>query len=350
MRLDQGHVVGHGGLPSGSTTPAARPRRADRRPRRGRRQARREAGRRAVRLSIARHAGLHRRLLRDHDRADGLRPGHRRRPARPTSRSASPSALGLLGIGIGAVHWAKTLMPDEEVVEERHPLRATDEARERRRRRCSRRAARSRSIARRPLIKYTPRRRARPLRRCRSVLQVAGDLGPLPGDELSHDACGTARATAGSCATPSTTADQGRRRHASARSSTSCPRALRRHREAQHVLEEKAKAAVLLMRLEPGRPSRSPRPRDWGYDGHRRLLQDLHPRRVPGRPVRAADAPPALPVPPVDLRRDRRTARSSSARPSARCRSCRSPSTTRATSSPDATSTKPVGPSFWERG
>ena len=40
-------------------------------------------------------------------------------------------ALGLLGIGFGAVHWAKTLMPDEEVVEERHPLRATDESRDR---------------------------------------------------------------------------------------------------------------------------------------------------------------------------------------------------------------------------
>jgi ubiquinol-cytochrome c reductase iron-sulfur subunit len=33
-------------------------------------------------------------------------------------------ALGMLGIGFGAVHWAKTLMPDEEVVEERHPMRS----------------------------------------------------------------------------------------------------------------------------------------------------------------------------------------------------------------------------------
>ena len=43
-------------------------------------------------------------------------------------------ALGLLGIGFGAVHWAKTLMPDEEIVEERHPLRASDESRDRGRR------------------------------------------------------------------------------------------------------------------------------------------------------------------------------------------------------------------------
>lgn len=29
--------------------------------------------------------------------------------------------ISLLGIGLGAIHWAKTLMPDEEVVEQRHP-------------------------------------------------------------------------------------------------------------------------------------------------------------------------------------------------------------------------------------
>ena len=74
---------------------------------------------------------------------------------------------------------------------------------------------------------------------------------------------------------------------------------------------------------------------------HRRLLQDLHARRMPRRPVRAADAPPALPVPPVAVRRRRTTARSSSDRPSARSRSCRSPSTTRATSSRRATSPNP---------
>ena len=32
-------------------------------------------------------------------------------------------ALAMLGIGIGVVHWAKTLMPDHETVEERHEIR-----------------------------------------------------------------------------------------------------------------------------------------------------------------------------------------------------------------------------------
>ncbi len=39
-------------------------------------------------------------------------------------------ALSLFLIGAGAVHWAKTLMPDHEVVQERHELRSSDEDRQ----------------------------------------------------------------------------------------------------------------------------------------------------------------------------------------------------------------------------
>lgn len=38
-------------------------------------------------------------------------------------------ALALLAIGFGAVHWGKSLMYDVEQVDERHPIRGTDEAR-----------------------------------------------------------------------------------------------------------------------------------------------------------------------------------------------------------------------------
>src|SRR5665647_2341879 len=41
-----------------------------------------------------------------------------------------------------------------------------------------------------------------------------------------------------------------------------------------------------------------------GPRGHRRLLQDLHPRGLSGGPVRASDPPPAMSLPPVHLRRD----------------------------------------------
>ena len=50
--------------------------------------------------------------------------------------------------------------------------------------------------------------------------------------------------------------------------------------------------------------SRDAKQRRLGGRRDRRLLQDLHARRLPGRAVRAADPPPALPVPPVDVRRD----------------------------------------------
>ena len=77
-----------------------------------------------------------------------------------------------------------------------------------------------------------------------------------------------------------------------------------------------------------------------GLQRHRRVLQDLHPRRVSGRALRAAHAPPALPVPPVDLRRHAGLQGDLRPGQACRCRSCRSPSTTRATSSPPLRSRK----------
>ena len=70
----------------------------------------------------------------------------------------------------------------------------------------------------------------------------------------------------------------------------------------EHKLEEKAKAAVLLMRLKPERPARLGGPRGLELRRHRRLLQDLHARRLPGRALRAADPPPAVPLPPIAVR------------------------------------------------
>jgi len=39
------------------------------------------------------------------------------------------AAIGLLGVGIGAVNWAKSLMHGHELVEERHPTRGDEETR-----------------------------------------------------------------------------------------------------------------------------------------------------------------------------------------------------------------------------
>ena len=87
-----------------------------------------------------------------------------------------------------------------------------------------------------------------------------------------------------------------------------------------------------------------------GLRGHPVLLQDLHPRRLPGRPVRAADPPPALPVPPVDLRPGRR--RQGHLRPgrALAAAAARSPWTSEGYFVAQSDFTEPVGPSFWERG
>src|SRR5665647_2896347 len=86
--------------------------------------------------------------------------------------------LSLLCIGLGAVHWAKTLMPDTEVTEARHPQRSSDDARAEAVETIMAGVDAS-QLARRPLIKYMLGGAlglfALPL-----GLQLAGSPGPLP--------------------------------------------------------------------------------------------------------------------------------------------------------------------------
>jgi ubiquinol-cytochrome c reductase iron-sulfur subunit len=91
--------------------------------------------------------------------------------------------LSLLCIGLGAVHWAKTLMPDTEVAEDRHPQRSTDQARHDAVETIQAGGSAS-QLGRRPLIKYTLGGAlglfALPL-----LVPLIGGLGPLPKAELS---------------------------------------------------------------------------------------------------------------------------------------------------------------------
>ncbi|MDN6302831.1 MAG: hypothetical protein L0J57_07275 [Brachybacterium sp.] len=92
-------------------------------------------------------------------------------------------AVAMFFIGAAAVHWAKTLMPDEEMVEERHDIRSSDETRE---------AAtdiindglEESGITRRPLIvtAMVASLVALPI----AVLAPLATLGPLPGNKLHH--------------------------------------------------------------------------------------------------------------------------------------------------------------------
>lgn len=180
--------------------------------------------------------------------------------------------LSLLGIGLGAIHWAKTLMPDIEDVEMRHPMRSADTDRAKFGEILGDGGDKA-QLPRRPLIKYSLGG-ALGLFAVPLVVQLAGSLGPLdqPYRRLEH------------------TFWDGHEMDAEGNPVFDRPRLMRDPQNTpiradevtigsvvhiqpeglldleRHILEEKAKASVLLMRLDPA-DIKSEKARDWGYEG-----------------------------------------------------------------------------------
>ncbi len=166
--------------------------------------------------------------------------------------------FGLFGIGVGAVHWAKTLMPDNEVSEERHLTRGSDE----------KRAAaieiinlanQESGFSRRKLIRRTLYGALAlfPL----PGLIIFGDLGPNVNDKLRH--------TAWKPGTRLARDPNGRPIKASDVTIGSVyhvvPEGLM---PGEHgYLEEKAKAAVLLVRVDPSELIETEERASWSYQG-----------------------------------------------------------------------------------
>jgi len=170
-------------------------------------------------------------------------------------------SLALLAIGIGAVHWGKALMSDHEGVDERHPVRGTDEVRARAVE-IFQQANEESGFGRRTLIRNSliGALIAFPLP---AVVLFRG-LGPqdqdpvallnetlwTKGTRLALDPTGTpikaSDLTLGSSfhVIPEGLAEMGHGR-----------------------LEEKAKAAVLLMRLKPEDLQETPERASWSYQG-----------------------------------------------------------------------------------
>ena len=166
--------------------------------------------------------------------------------------------LGLFGIGIGAVHWAKTLMPDAEIAEERHQTRGSEEARARAVE-IIKLADSESGFSRRKLIR-------RSLYGALALFPIPaifffGDLGPNPKDTLRHTMwkAGT-RLTKDPSGLPIKASDVtlGSVFHV-------IPEGLSELEH--HKLEEKAKAAVLLVRLDPSELKESAERKSWSYDG-----------------------------------------------------------------------------------
>jgi ubiquinol-cytochrome c reductase iron-sulfur subunit len=168
-------------------------------------------------------------------------------------------ALGLLGVGIGAVHWAKALMSDAEIVEMRHGTRGTDETRAKaaevftlgnKESGFTRRALVRNSLI--GAIALTPI----------PAVVLFRDLAPdaEPNQLLRHTLWGeNVRLTRDPSGTPIKASEvtYGSAFHV-------IPETLIDHEE---YLEEKAKAAVLVMRLRPEDLKEADDKKDWSYDG-----------------------------------------------------------------------------------
>ncbi|WP_460510584.1 cytochrome bc1 complex Rieske iron-sulfur subunit [Frigoribacterium salinisoli] len=168
-------------------------------------------------------------------------------------------ALGLLSIGIGAVHWAKTLMPAREITEMRHSTRGSDETREKALEVFALGNQES-GFGRRTLI--------------RNSMIGALVAAPLPAVVLFRDLAPSAdpnsvlRHTLWERGMHLTLDPSGARIKASDVTFGSAfhviPESLN---ESEDLLEEKAKAAVLLMRLQPEDLNIPEGREDWQYDG-----------------------------------------------------------------------------------
>jgi len=257
VRLDQGHIEGTGGIPERFSDPGPAPhvrRLADLQERAARRAERQVAALFAISM-VATLIFLVAYFAIDLD-AYGFIPGIGQANLSNVVLGVS-LGLSLLCIGLGAVHWAKTLMSDTEVAEERHPQRSSD---------ASRREAvetimdggEAAQLPRRPLIKYTLGG-ALGLFALPFVVQLAGSLGPLPKAELSTTFWRKGmRLMRDPELTPIKATDVtiGSVFHV-------MPEGIEK---AEHFLEEKGKAAVILMRLDPDDITVA-KERDWGHDG-----------------------------------------------------------------------------------
>jgi ubiquinol-cytochrome c reductase iron-sulfur subunit len=177
--------------------------------------------------------------------------------------SALNPALGLtLGvalfcIGAGAVHWARTLMSDEEMVDERHPIAAPTEVREKVIA-DFKQGAKESALGRRKLIRNT-------MFGAVALVPLSGvvllrDLGPLPEDKLRHTIW-----KKGKLLVNENTNEPLRPEDIAVGSLTFAkPEGL--EEDDEEFQKEIAKAALMIVRLEPD-DIKDKRELDWSHEG-----------------------------------------------------------------------------------
>jgi ubiquinol-cytochrome c reductase iron-sulfur subunit len=165
--------------------------------------------------------------------------------------------IALFCIGAGAVHWARTLMSDHELVDERHAVSAEPDVRAKVMEDFAEGAKES-ALGRRPLIRRT-------MFGALTLLPLSGvvllrDLGPLPEDKLEHTLW-----SKGKLLVNENTHEPLRPEDISVGSLTfAWPEGL--EEEDEEFQKEIAKAALMLVRLEPG-DIKDKRELDWSHEG-----------------------------------------------------------------------------------
>lgn len=166
-------------------------------------------------------------------------------------------AISLFFIGMGAIHWAKTLMPDQEVVMQRHEFKSTDQDRKEFVQTVKDGVQES-GIGRRSLIKRTLG--AAVGLSALSPILLLRDLGPLPGNDLKE--------TSWKAGTYLVTDPGDRRIRASDLEVGAVAQVLPETSDPEHrKLNDIAKDAVLLIRLRPNEFNLDAERLSWTHEG-----------------------------------------------------------------------------------
>jgi len=165
--------------------------------------------------------------------------------------------LALFAIGAGAVHWARTLMSDVEIADERHPIEASPEVKAKVMADFAQGAKES-ALGRRKLIRNTMFGALAlfPL----SGVMLLRDLGPLPGTKLRHTLWSKGKLLVNmNTNLPLRPSDV-----AVGSLTFAKPEGLEEHDE--DFQTEIAKAALLIVRLQPDN-IKDKQELDWSYQG-----------------------------------------------------------------------------------
>jgi ubiquinol-cytochrome c reductase iron-sulfur subunit len=175
--------------------------------------------------------------------------------------------LALLFIGIGAIQWARKLMSDVEISEPRHPARSSDEDRDIAVSALNQGIADS-AIGRRPLIRNSLLGALGALGL--PAIIVLRDLGPLPGDSLEHTVWRKGMRVVNDVSGTPIKAEQmeiGQLVNAEPGIFFEVDEEGEPVVEGVELQQEKAKAAVILVKMRPEDITPAPGRKNWGVEG-----------------------------------------------------------------------------------